>query len=60
MARGTRAFKFPRAIIENYARGTYNVLFYFIISKRCKQIFSKLKVVFMQILVLFRKFAYLF
>jgi hypothetical protein len=31
-ARGTRAFKFPRAIIDNYARGTY-VLFYFIISK---------------------------
>jgi hypothetical protein len=39
-ARGTRAFKFPRAIIDNYARGTYNVLFYFIISKRFKQIFS--------------------
>jgi hypothetical protein len=26
--RGTRAFKFLRAIIDNYARGTYNVLFY--------------------------------
>jgi hypothetical protein len=39
-ARGTRAFKFPRAIIDNYARGTYNVLFYFIISKRFKQIFT--------------------
>jgi hypothetical protein len=38
-ARGTRAFKFPRPIIDNYARGTYNVLFYFIISKRFKQIF---------------------
>jgi hypothetical protein len=44
-ARGTRAFKFPRAIIDNYARGTYNVLFYCIISKRFKQIFSKLKVI---------------
>jgi hypothetical protein len=32
-ARGMRAFKFPRAIIDNYARGTYNVLFYFIICK---------------------------
>jgi hypothetical protein len=32
--RGTRAFKFPRVIIDSYARGTYNVLFYFIISKR--------------------------
>jgi hypothetical protein len=32
-ARGTRASKFPRAIIDNYARGTYNVLLYFIISK---------------------------
>jgi hypothetical protein len=32
-ARGTRDFKFLRAIIDNYARGTYNVLFYFIISK---------------------------
>jgi hypothetical protein len=39
-ARGTRAFEFPRAIIDNYARGAYNVLFYFIISKRFKQIFS--------------------
>jgi hypothetical protein len=53
-ARGTRAFKFPRAIIDNYARGTYNVLFYFIISKRFKQIFiflkgNQLKVVSMQI-----------
>jgi hypothetical protein len=58
-ARGTRAFKFPRTIINNYARGTYNVLFYFIISKRFKQTFSKLKVVSMQILVLCRKFAVL-
>jgi hypothetical protein len=39
-ARGTRALKFPRAIIDNYACGTYNVLFYFIISKRFKQIFK--------------------
>jgi hypothetical protein len=38
-ARGTRAFKFPKAIIDNYARGTY-VLFYFVISKTFKQIFS--------------------
>jgi hypothetical protein len=38
-ARGTRAFKFLRAIIDNYAIDTYNVLFYFIISKRFKQIF---------------------
>jgi hypothetical protein len=63
MARGAegmfKAFKFPRAIINNYAPGTYNVLFYFIIPKRFKQIFSKLKVVSMQILVLCRKFAIL-
>jgi hypothetical protein len=39
-ARGTRALKFLRAIIDNYARGTYNVLFYFIIYKSLKQIFS--------------------
>jgi hypothetical protein len=39
-ARATRAFKFPRAIIDNYARGTYNVLLYFIIYKRFKQMFS--------------------
>jgi hypothetical protein len=39
-ARGTRAFKFPGAIIYNYAHGTYNILFYFIISKRFKQVFS--------------------
>jgi hypothetical protein len=24
-ARGMRAFKFPRAIIDNYARGTYYI-----------------------------------
>jgi hypothetical protein len=48
-----------KGIIDNYARGTYNVLFYFIISKRFTQIFSKLKVMSMQILVLCRKFAIL-
>jgi hypothetical protein len=28
-------------IIDNYASGTYNILFYFIISKRFKQISTK-------------------
>jgi hypothetical protein len=35
-ARGRTAVKFPRAIIDNYARGTYNVILYSTLRRKIK------------------------